>query len=123
MTEHIQTIVRTAAIKNSKDDVFWDGYQKEVSVKKQVVIKPAYADRMEAVTVLTTDVQGPVSRRLRLLEYNGPENVSQNVKRQKPTYRPMKAVMRSRKKATANVWRESDSKGPHTCSSCTSCTW
>ena len=35
--------------------VEWDGYQKEVSVNKQIQVVPAYAEANEAVEVLSAD--------------------------------------------------------------------
>ena len=55
MSEKLQTMATTQAIKGSDEIVSWDGYQKEVSVKKQIVIKPAYADKMKEVTASTPD--------------------------------------------------------------------
>ena len=55
MLERLRDISRCKAIRESKKMIQWDGYQKEVSVKKKLKVVPAYAEHHAEVEVLNAD--------------------------------------------------------------------
>ena len=73
--QRLGSIARSKEIKDSKEIVTWDGYQKEVSVKKKLKVVPAYADQHDEVEVLNADGQ-----RLRKMSRKTKRNTRRNVR-------------------------------------------